>query len=125
MTAPLRATSTPDLLPYCPKFQHIIELLGRRWTGAIIRQLLNGPARFSDVRRAVPGLTDRLLSDRLDELEHEGLLERSVADEVVQYHLTPRGEDLRVVIDAIGQHAMRWSDQCHPAARPGRRAVGS
>jgi DNA-binding HxlR family transcriptional regulator len=107
---------------YCPVFQHVMELLGRRWTGVIIRELLNGPARFSDLRRAIPGLTDRLLADRLDELEHEHLVHRSIEDEVVTYRLTERGEDLRTSINAITLHASKWATDCQLADRPGRKA---
>jgi DNA-binding HxlR family transcriptional regulator len=107
---------------YCPVFQHVMELLGRRWTGVIIRELLTGPARFSDLRRAIPGLTDRLLADRLDELEHEHLVHRSVVDEVVLYRLTERGEDLRMALVAITDHAAKWATDCQLAERPGRKA---
>jgi DNA-binding HxlR family transcriptional regulator len=109
-------------LEYCPVFQHVMELLGRRWTGVIIRELLNGPSRFSDLKRSIPGLTDRLLSDRLGELEQEHLVSRSVADEIVTYQLTERGEDLRGAIVAITEHAERWARDCQLATRPGRRA---
>jgi DNA-binding HxlR family transcriptional regulator len=121
--------SPPEGLAYCPVFQHVMELLGRRWTGVIIRELLNGPARFSDLKRSIPGLTDRLLSDRLDELEQEDLVIRCVVDEgankghrETRYRLTERGEDLRTAIDAVGEHAARWANTCHLAERPGRRA---
>ncbi len=60
---------------YCPHFHHVIELIGRRWTGAILLVLANGPSRFSGLRHQIPGLSDRLLSERLDELEDEGIVE--------------------------------------------------
>jgi DNA-binding HxlR family transcriptional regulator len=116
------AAPVHDGAAYCPVFQHVMELLGRRWTGVVIRELLTGPARFSDLKRSIPGLTDRLLSDRLDELEREHLVERHTVDEIVQYRLTTRGEDLRGAIDAISEHASRWAPECQLADRPGRRA---
>ena len=99
-----------------------MELLGRRWTGVILRELLNGPARFSDLKRAIPGLTDRLLADRLDELEREELVSRCVASEVVSYGLTERGADLREAITAITDHAAKWASTCQMATKPGRKA---
>lgn len=114
--------SGDDNEKYCPVFQHVIELLGRRWTGVIVRELLRGPARFTDLRRAIPGLSDRLLVERLQELEHERIIIRKVAEETPIYELTERGEDLRVTIASIGDHAGRWAPTCELAARPGRRS---
>ncbi len=62
----------------CPHFHAAIELIGKRWTGAILSALTEGPQRFAELVRAVPGLSDRLLSQRLRELEEEGLVEREV-----------------------------------------------
>jgi DNA-binding HxlR family transcriptional regulator len=111
-----------ESLAYCPLFQHVMELLGRRWSGVVLRELLNGTNRFSDLRRAVPGLTDRLLADRLHEFEVEGLLTKAHDAGMPLYTLTDRGLDLREVVGAIGEHAARWSSTCHLADRPGRRA---
>ena len=121
-TMPTQRSTGPGAEPYCPVFQHVMELLGRRWTGVILRELLNGPARFSDLRRAIPGLTDRLLADRLDELEREQLVNRSVANEVVLYELTERGADLRDAITAIVTHSAKWASICQMAAKPGRKS---
>jgi DNA-binding HxlR family transcriptional regulator len=116
------AEPTPGELQYCPVFQHVMELLGRRWTGVILRALLNGEARFSDLKRAIPGLSDRLLSERLDELQSEGLLNRTFTDDVALYSLTERGEGLREPLTAIALHAEQWSGECHMADKPGRRS---
>jgi DNA-binding HxlR family transcriptional regulator len=116
------AVPTSGELQYCPVFQHVMELLGRRWTGVILRALLNGEARFTDLKRAIPGLSDRLLSERLDELQNEGLLDRKLADDVAFYSLTERGEGLREPLTAIAQHAEQWSGDCHLAEKPGRRS---
>jgi DNA-binding HxlR family transcriptional regulator len=105
---------------YCPYFQHVVEVLGRRWTGVILRRLLDGPARFSDLKRSIPGITDRLLSTRLGELELDQLVGRD-ADESIGYRLTERGEDLRDTLNAMGAHAEKWAQACHLAAMPGRR----
>src|SRR5712692_11475057 len=70
-----------DLTAFCPRFHHAVELIGRRWTGAVIRALLSGLTRFSDLAAAIPGLSDRMLSERLKELEAEGLVVRTVIPE--------------------------------------------
>ena len=96
---------------FCPKFHRAVELIGRRWTGAIIRAMRSGKTRFSDIGAAVPGLSDRLLSERLKELESEGIVIRTVIPETpvrIDYHLTARGDDLQAVFDEIGAWAYRW-----------------
>jgi DNA-binding HxlR family transcriptional regulator len=96
----------------CPHFHAAIELIGKRWTGAIISALTEGPLRFADLARAVPGLSDRLLSQRLRELEVEGLVEREVESGTpvrVTYSLTEKGAALRPVIGELKQWARRWN----------------
>lgn len=96
----------------CPHFHAAIELIGKRWTGAIVSALSEGPLRFAEVARAVPGLSDRLLSQRLRELEEEGLVEREVKDGTpvrVTYALTEKGADLGPAIGEIKQWARRWN----------------
>ena len=81
----------------CPKFHAAVELIGRRWAGAILYKLIDGPLYFRELLVAVPGLSDRLLSQRLRELEAEGLVERSVHEGPparVSYCLSPSGEEL-------------------------------
>jgi DNA-binding HxlR family transcriptional regulator len=95
----------------CPHFHAAIELIGKRWTGAIISALTEGPLRFGDLARAVPGLSDRLLSQRLRELEVEGLVKREVESGTpvrVTYSLTEKGADLRPVFGELKQWARRW-----------------
>jgi DNA-binding HxlR family transcriptional regulator len=95
----------------CPKFHHAVELIGRRWTGAILSAMLSGATRFTDMVNAVPGLSDRLLSERLKELEAEGIVQRIVHAETpvrIEYLLTDKGRDLGIVIDEIGSWASRW-----------------
>src|SRR4051794_19507624 len=79
----------------CPHFHHAIELIGKRWTGAIVCALTEGSMRYAELGKAVPGLSDRLLSQRLRELEEEGLVERQVEAGTpvrVTYSLTEAGQ---------------------------------
>ena len=103
-----------DCLPaaFCPQFHHAVELIGRRWTGAIIRAMLYGRlTRFSDLTDAVPGLSDRMLSERLKELEAEGIVQRIVIPETpvrIEYQITDKGRALGDVVTAIGEWAGEW-----------------
>lgn len=95
----------------CPRFHKAIELIGRRWTGAIIRVLLPGPRRFNELLSAIPGISDRLLTERLRELETEGLITRKVepgSPVRVVYELTCGGHELQEAMDAVGRWAERW-----------------
>ncbi len=98
---------------FCPRYHHAVELIGRRWSGAILRAMLTGTMRFSDIATAVPGLSDRLLSERLKEFEHEGLVTRTVIPQTpvrVEYRLTEKGRALSPVIDAVSAWAETWVD---------------
>ena len=102
---------TIDLAAYCPKYEEAISLLGKRWTGLILRALLSGCDRFGSIAAYVPGLSDRLLSERLKELEAEGIIERRVHPETpvrIEYRLTPKGEELRRIVEAVQAWADRW-----------------
>src|SRR5215217_3889298 len=99
------------LSAFCPTYHHAIELIGRRWTGAILRAMLSGEARFSDIASVVPGLSDRLLSERLKELEAEGIVKRTVVASTpvrVDYALTEKGQALSEVIAAVSTWAEQW-----------------
>jgi len=101
----------------CPHFHAAIELIGRRWSGAILLALTDGPLRFGELGKAVPGLSDRLLSQRLRELEDAGLVERTVeggAPVRVSYELTAKGAELKPVIHRLREWARQW--QQRPAA---------
>ncbi len=79
---------------FCPVYHRAVELVGRRWTGAIIRALCGGPQRFNGLLATIPGLSDRLLTERLRELEREGIVRRKVSPGPpvrVEYALTERG----------------------------------
>jgi len=96
----------------CPHFHAAIELIGKRWTGAIVCALTERPLRFGELAKAVPGLSDRLLSQRLRELEEEGLVERMVepgAPVRVTYSLTEKGAELRPAIAELRMWARRWN----------------
>ncbi len=102
-----------------------MQILGKRWTGLLIASLLEGPRRFSELTATVGGLSDRVLSDRLRELEQEGLVERVVYPQIpvrVEYQLTEKGRALKPVIEAIHAWAERWIElpyapsSCPPAA---------
>jgi DNA-binding HxlR family transcriptional regulator len=102
-----------DLSPFCPRFQYAIELIGRRWVGAVLRVLVAGPARFNELLAAVPNLSDRLLTERLRELEREGLVTRTVSSDRpirVTYELTDCGRSLSEIICTVGTWSERWVD---------------
>ena len=95
----------------CPRYHRAVELIGRRWTGAILMVLLQGASRFTDIVHAVPGLSDRLLSERLKELEAAGIVTRTVHPETpvrIEYQLTEQGHDLSGAVEAIRTWAARW-----------------
>src|SRR5689334_25323812 len=100
-----------DIPELCLRFHRASELIGRRWTGAIIYLLLKSRQRFAELRDAIPEITDRMLSERLQELEQEGVVERNVIPETpvrVEYSLTKKGRALAGVIDAVGGWAHKW-----------------
>lgn len=114
----METTTAPTMPPseaiegaFCPIFHRAVELIGRRWTGAIVRALLSGVVHFSELARVIPDLSDRMLSERLKELEAEGVVARRVVPSTpvrVEYHLTEKGRALAPVLDAIGQWAGEW-----------------
>ena len=108
----------------CARFHKAVELIGRRWSGAIIQILLQGPSRYAELRGAIPDITDRMLSERLRELEDEGIVARAVIPETpvrVEYSLTQKGRALSPALDAIGHWAERWVST--PDAAAARAAV--
>src|SRR5882672_6171039 len=95
----------------CVRFHKAVELIGRRWSGALIQMLFRGPSRFAELRAAVPDISDRMLSERLQELEEEGLVARTVFPETpvrVEYALTAKGRALEPALGAIGRWAEHW-----------------
>ena len=107
------ATATATRLkPCCSLYHRAVELVGKRWTGAIVLVLIEeGPLRFSEIKQAVPELSDRLLSERMKELESEGMVERHVIDDTpvrVEYALTDKGRALEPAIRALKSWANDW-----------------
>jgi DNA-binding HxlR family transcriptional regulator len=95
----------------CARFHRAVELIGGRWTGAVIQLLLNGRMRFAQLRDAIPDISDRMLSERLRELETEGIVERIVVPETpvrVEYELTEKGRALEQALASVGKWAERW-----------------
>jgi DNA-binding HxlR family transcriptional regulator len=95
----------------CSAYHAAIELIGKRWTGAILFVLLDGPLRFSEVKVLVPDLSDRLLSERLKELEAEGIVERRPSDGVpmrIEYALTEKGRALEPAVRSLKVWARSW-----------------
>jgi DNA-binding HxlR family transcriptional regulator len=94
----------------CPRFEAAMKILGKRWTGLVIRVLLDGPARFSEMASQIPEMSDRMLAERLRELEAEAIVRRDVFPETpvrIEYRLTEKGRALAPVMDSV--HA--WADQ--------------
>ena len=100
---------TPHL---CPQFHAAVELIGRRWTGAVIRMLLERRMRYSDLKAAVPEISDRMLSERLKELEAEGIVVRIVTPDTpvkVEYELTEKGRALEEPLRVLADWASAWT----------------
>src|SRR3954465_12549812 len=95
----------------CSRFHRAIELIGSRWTGAILQTLLQGRTRYAAIKTAIPDITDRMLSERLRSLEAEGLLLRAVVPETpvrVEYELTRKGHELQDALREIATWAENW-----------------
>jgi DNA-binding HxlR family transcriptional regulator len=108
---PAKAGGGPGSSGLCPYFHQAVELVGKRWTGAIVGVLLPGPRRFSEISQSIPQISDRLLSMRLRELESEGLVERHVFDGTpvrVEYALTAKGHALEPTIAQLRAWACEW-----------------
>jgi DNA-binding HxlR family transcriptional regulator len=107
-----RSKAKTDSPTCCPYYHEAVELIGRRWTGAIVAVLLDGgPLRFSEIAHAVPELSDRLLSERMKELEARGIVVRHVSTDTpvkVCYELTPKGRELEPALGELKTWADRW-----------------
>jgi DNA-binding HxlR family transcriptional regulator len=106
----------------CPRFHYAVELIGARWSGAILRAVFDGRHRYSEIKALIPSVSDTMLAQRLRWLEAEGLLERrAVTDDGplrAEYHLTAKGRALAPVIEAL----KAWSHEWVPVAQAGRQA---
>lgn len=111
---------SPRTPPFCSQFHRAVELIGGRWTGAIINALMAGRARYAELRSAVTDISDRMLSERLRELEAEEIVVRHVTTDSpvrVEYELTEKGRALEKALRAIGAWAAEWI----PPDRPSRK----
>lgn len=100
----------------CPRFHQAVELVGSRWTGAVLQLLLSGPARFAELRSSIPKISDRMLSERLQELEQQGIVTRCVLPTPpirVEYALTQKGRELERALQAIAAWATKWVADPH------------
>lgn len=100
-----------DFSQMCPRYESAMDIIGKRWTGLILRVLMSGEKRFRDIREQVPELSDRMLTERLKELEAKGIIKREVYPETpvrIVYSLTPMGRDLEPVIVAVQKWAEQW-----------------
>lgn len=122
------AGHVPEL---CSRFHRASELIGRRWSGAIIFVLLESRCRFATLREAIPDITDRMLAERLRELEQEGIVSRTVIPETpvrVEYDLTRKGRALADAVQAIADWAHKWIEEPATTSRsrpPGTRPARS
>ena len=110
-TARASSSQRPAPTEVCPHFHAAIELIGKRWSGAILGALADGPLRFAELARCIPGLSDRLLSERVRELEANGLVERVVEEKApvkVVYSLTEQGAELAPILVELRRWAHRW-----------------
>lgn len=120
--------SAAEVRQVCERFHAAIELIGGRWTGAILRVVFTGRHRFAHIRAAVPGLSDTMLAQRLRTLEAQGLLERragAAGPALSEYHLTRKGRELEPVLESVIVWSHRWipladapADAAAPAAPP-------
>ncbi|GHO80480.1 transcriptional regulator [Ktedonobacter sp. SOSP1-85] len=103
--------ATDQFTKFCPRYHHAMVIIGKRWTGAILRVLMYGPHRYNEILSAIPGISDRLLTERLRDLEAEGLVTRRIASTTpirVEYALTAQGQELETAVRAISAWAEKW-----------------
>ncbi|WP_227939786.1 winged helix-turn-helix transcriptional regulator [Alkalihalobacillus deserti] len=101
-----------DYSQMCPKYELAMDLLGKKWTGLIIRVLLDGPKRFKDIKAQIPDMSDRILTERMKELEQADIIVRNVFPEKpvrIEYVLSEKGLALRPVIESIQSWGEHWS----------------
>src|SRR5215831_10951023 len=95
----------------CPRYQYAAEILSRRWTALILKVLVEKPKRFSELSEQLEVVSDRVISERLKELEGDGIVERRVYPEMpvrVEYSLTEKGRDLAPLLVEIEEWSHRW-----------------
>ena len=108
-----RPQEPPTWLPYCPYYAAASQTLSRRWAATVLRALVTGPKRFGEIGSAIPDMTDKLLSQRLKDLEDDGLVERVLGSDRparVQYKLTEKGAALGQILLDLNRWALKWVD---------------
>ncbi|MDN4526915.1 winged helix-turn-helix transcriptional regulator [Fictibacillus fluitans] len=104
-----------DYNTMCPRYEVAIDIIGKKWTGLIIRVLLGGSRRFKDIKKQIPEMSDRMLTERMKELESVGIVSRQVYPETpvrIEYSLTEKGESLRSIIESIQSWSEQWVEDC-------------
>ena len=94
----------------CPRFEKAISLLSQRWTALVIYQLLNGPQRFSEIQSSI-GISGKVLSERLKDLEQQDIIKRKVIPEtpvIIEYSLTEKGISLEPILKEIENWSQCW-----------------
>ncbi|MDJ1169514.1 helix-turn-helix domain-containing protein [Roseofilum sp. BLCC_M154] len=110
-------------VPSCP-IQFVLDLIGSKWSVLILRELFQGDRRTHALLDALPGISSKTLTLRLRELEHHGLIERTVYPEIpphVEYSITDKGRELRPVLTELKQLGERWLNQscsCQAITKP-------
>ncbi|UCZ52343.1 helix-turn-helix transcriptional regulator [Bacillus shivajii] len=100
-----------DQIHLCPKFEAAFQMLGKRWNGLILRVLQQGPKRFKDISSVIPNMSDKMLVDRLKNLEEADLVERIVYPETpvrIEYKLTEKGHALEPTMNELQKWAETW-----------------
>ncbi|TCM97979.1 HxlR family transcriptional regulator [Paenibacillus sp. BK033] len=100
-----------DYSTMCPKYEAAADILGKKWTGLIIRVMLGGPKRFKEIKEQIPEMSDKMLTDRIKELESQSIVKRTVYPEMpvrIEYELTPKGRELQPVIESIQSWGEQW-----------------
>lgn len=95
----------------CNKYKSAFNILGKKWTGLILRVLQEGPMKFTDISNLIPELSDKMLGERFRELEAQGLITRKVYSTIpvrIEYELTDKGKGLKPAFDEIQKWAETW-----------------
>lgn len=95
---------------FCP-VARACEIVAERWTPLVLRELLCGSTRFNELRRGLPRISPSILAQRLRELEMHGIVRREVDGASVEYRLTPAGEELRPIVESLGEWGKKWLER--------------
>ncbi|CQR55595.1 helix-turn-helix transcriptional regulator [Paenibacillus sonchi] len=100
-----------DDFEMCPRFEKAVDMLSKRWVALIVFVLMKGPRRFGEIESCLSNLSGKVLSDRLKEMENEGIIERTVYPEMpvrIEYSLTSKGNALAPILGEIGNWSTDW-----------------